>query len=208
MASNVDKYVTDDEHALINHTGIPGVGGGASVQAQNNGGAIQGPQPTLNFIPSGATSVSVVENIGQNRIDVTISSTDNNNLSTFETGRGQGGTLSSGAGTFSISGSWPGTFTPHGLILATSSPGANDDFVAIGFAQANLSGVNSQGYMVLTGLGGTHTAGGSSGFLVNIAGPNNVSALTPDANNWNVQRTGASTAPWYYGSMVLGRATV
>ena len=28
MASNVDKYVTDTEHTSIDHTGLPGIGGG------------------------------------------------------------------------------------------------------------------------------------------------------------------------------------
>ena len=74
MASNVDKFLEVSEHAAIDHTGIPGVGGGGpSVQAQNNGGAVQGPQPTLNFIPSGGAGVSVVEDGGMNRIDITIS---------------------------------------------------------------------------------------------------------------------------------------
>jgi len=49
------------------------VGGGIGVTAQNNGGALQGSQPTLNFIPSGGAGVTVVEDVGQNRIDITIS---------------------------------------------------------------------------------------------------------------------------------------
>lgn len=49
------------------------VGGGIGTTGQNNGGVLQGPQPTFNFIPSGGAGVSVVENVGQNRIDITIS---------------------------------------------------------------------------------------------------------------------------------------
>ena len=49
------------------------VGGGIGVTAQNNAGPLQGIQPTLNFIPSGAAGITVVDNPGQNRIDVTIS---------------------------------------------------------------------------------------------------------------------------------------
>lgn len=78
MARNVDEFLTPPEHAAIDHTGIPGVGGVATplVQAQNNGGAILGPQPTLNFIPSGIASVSVVEDGGNSRLNITISATE------------------------------------------------------------------------------------------------------------------------------------
>jgi len=49
------------------------VGGGLGVTAQNNGGALTGTQPTLNFIPTGGAGVSVVEDSGNNRLDITIS---------------------------------------------------------------------------------------------------------------------------------------
>jgi len=52
------------------------VGGGIGTTAQNNGGTLQGPQPTLNFIPSGLIGLTVVENVPQNRIDITISATE------------------------------------------------------------------------------------------------------------------------------------
>lgn len=87
MASNVDKFQTNAEHNAVDHTaapfnllstaahgslnhaGITGVG----VDAQNNGGAAQGPRARLNFIPSGAAGIAVVDNPGQSRIDVTVS---------------------------------------------------------------------------------------------------------------------------------------
>jgi microcystin-dependent protein len=52
------------------------VGGGVGVTAQNNGGALTGTQPTLNFIPSGIAGVTVVEDGGNNRLDITISATE------------------------------------------------------------------------------------------------------------------------------------
>ncbi len=50
------------------------VGGGLGTTAQNNGGALIGPQPTFNFIPSGQAGISIVEDVGNNRLDITISS--------------------------------------------------------------------------------------------------------------------------------------
>jgi len=49
------------------------VGGGIGTTAQNNAGALQGPQPTLNFVPSGIIGLAVVEDVGNNRINITIS---------------------------------------------------------------------------------------------------------------------------------------
>jgi microcystin-dependent protein len=48
------------------------VGGGLGVTAQDNGGPLQGPQPTLNFIPAGGTSFGVANDALNNRVDVTI----------------------------------------------------------------------------------------------------------------------------------------
>ena len=52
------------------------VGGGIGTTGQNNGGPLIGPQPTFNFIPSGIVGVSVVEDVGNNRLDITISATE------------------------------------------------------------------------------------------------------------------------------------
>lgn len=48
------------------------VGGGIGTTAQNNGGSLIGPQPTFNFIPSGLVGLGIVEDVGNNRVDVTI----------------------------------------------------------------------------------------------------------------------------------------
>jgi microcystin-dependent protein len=180
------------------------VGGGIGVTAQNNGGALQGSQPTLNFIPSGTIGVAVVENIGQNRIDITISASDNNDLSTYETGNALAGSIPGAAGTYSVNSSWPGTFTPHGLITVIGSIQGNDDFVSIGFCRGNLSGVASQASFFWSN--GLATVSGSSGNLATRAG-STITANTPTSNNWNVSRGGAANA-WGFASMSLGRATV
>lgn len=76
MGTNIDRFVTSTEHAAIDHTGITGVSVPSPyVQVQNNGGATEGPQPTINFIPSGAAGMAVANNPGMSRIDVTVSAT-------------------------------------------------------------------------------------------------------------------------------------
>ena len=97
MARSIDEFVTTTEHGLIDHAGIDGVG----TKGQNNSGPLQGPRPTLNFIPSGGAGVSVVENVGQNRIDITISAPS--------------GGISS---TWSASGSW--SFPSTGIALSNA----------------------------------------------------------------------------------------
>jgi len=49
------------------------VGGGAGgISAQVNAGTLQGPQPTINLIEGAGVSITAVENIPQNRNDVTV----------------------------------------------------------------------------------------------------------------------------------------
>jgi microcystin-dependent protein len=52
------------------------LGGGIGITVQNNGGPLTGTQPSLNFIPSGIAGVTVVEDGGNSRTDVTISATE------------------------------------------------------------------------------------------------------------------------------------
>lgn len=86
--------------SLVNSSG-GAVSTGTSAQAQANGGAIQGPQPTLNFINSGGAGITVVENGGSSRIDITISA--------------PAAGISS---TWAASGSW--TFPSTGISLSVS----------------------------------------------------------------------------------------
>ena len=200
MANNVDKYTTEADHALIDHTGLPGVGGGGgpSVQAQANAGPIEGPQPTLNFIPAGAAGITVVENVGMNRIDITITATDTDNDTIPDLAEGRAGTIPLTAGTHSVGTSWPAGFLPRGLILVTASAASN--FICFGAARGNTGGLGGQAYLVFN-PGGTIT---SSGGLVASFGGSTLSALTPMSNNWNVQRTGASADNWFYCTAVIG----
>jgi len=63
MTRNIDDFLDPIEHAAIDHTGIPGVGGGGGVDAQSNGAAVVGPQPRLNFVDGTNVTMSVVENV-------------------------------------------------------------------------------------------------------------------------------------------------
>lgn len=106
MAKNIDEFLSDAEHEAVDHTaapfslldgaahdlrdhtGLPGVSSGPSVQVTNNGGATQGPQPTLNVIPSGSIGVSVVDDPGNSRVNLTISAPTPGitHLGTFQSG--------------------------------------------------------------------------------------------------------------------------
>lgn len=50
-------------------------GGAGGVSGQSNAGALQGPQPTINFQDGTNTTVTVTENIPQNRLDVAYNAT-------------------------------------------------------------------------------------------------------------------------------------
>jgi microcystin-dependent protein len=52
------------------------VGGGIGVSGQNNGGVLLGPQPALNFIPAGIVGLTVFEDVGNNRLNITISASE------------------------------------------------------------------------------------------------------------------------------------
>ena len=52
------------------------IGGGIGVTAQNNGGTLTGTQPILNFIPAGIVGLSVAEDVGNTRQNITITGTE------------------------------------------------------------------------------------------------------------------------------------
>ena len=179
------------------------LGGGVGVTAQANGGSLEGVQPTLNFIPSGGAGVSVVEDVGNSRLDITISAPAATTDTAYATGRTQTGSIPSGAGgPYSVSSSWTGAaFTPHGMILLTGS--TTDGFAAIGFVAATTSGVVTEAHLSWTGVPTIGT--GSS--LATFGGSAILSA-TPASNNWDVTRSGTTGNAWSYASMVLGRVDV
>lgn len=175
------------------------VGGGVGVTAQNNGGALTGTQPTLNFIPSGDAGIMVAEDVGNNRLDITISASSSFN--SYETGGVTSGNLGSGAGSYSVGGSWAVGFSPHGLLI--TSGGTTDGFAAIGFCKANTGGVTNQGHVAWTG---TPTVTSSSSNLA-ANGGSSIASDTPLSNSWTVTRTGSTGNAWNYAAMILGRGT-
>jgi len=182
--------------------------GGPRVEAEEFG--VTGPfdRPKINFIQGGATAISVVDNPGLDKVDVTITSTDTGGPlgSSYETGRAQVGNIPSGTGTYAVSGSWPGSFTPHGILLVTGSSTSPEEFFAVGFAAANLGGILSQAFVgVYTGSPFSTNAGGSLSF----SNSSTIITNTPASNQWDVQRIGSPSAgAWNYASFILGRATV
>jgi microcystin-dependent protein len=69
-SNNMQPFVVAAYIIKANNIG----GGTGGVSGQVAAGPLQGPQPTLNFINGSNITVGVTENIGQNRLDITISS--------------------------------------------------------------------------------------------------------------------------------------
>ena len=207
MASNIDRFVTPESHASTSHAGLPGIPD-PGVCAQEEGGNSTGYRPTLNFAGTGATSVSVVENVQENRIDITINSTDTNDLSTFEVGGVRGGDgIGPGPGSFIVSSGWPGSFAPRGLVIAVASPAPEDDFFTIGWVRGTASGIASQSCLGFKG-GLTAISASSDNVSRNPGTGDYLTADTPLSTSWSVTRSGATTSSWSYSSVVIGRSTV
>jgi hypothetical protein len=71
MARNIDDFLTETEHGVLDHTGVPGAGG---ITARANGGAVVGPvRPQINVIQGSNVTVAVADDVPNNRINITIS---------------------------------------------------------------------------------------------------------------------------------------
>lgn len=165
MAKNIDDYLSGSEHDgvdhtaapfnlldeaahdALDHTGLTGIQSGPSIQVTNNGGATQGPQPTLNVIPSGGVSLSAVDDPGNNRVNLTISAPTSGliHMATFQTGV---------------------TGTSFGSISADSDPG-NREYLAI--ISVNPSNLTSSTQLVMR-FGGattnyTNSVGGATTYV-------------------------------------------
>lgn len=206
MASNIDRFVTPESHANTDHAGMPGIPA-PGVTVQESGGQATGSRPTLNFQGAGATSVSVVENVQENRIDITINSTDTNDLSTFEVGGAQGGDgVGPGPGSYGVSGGWPGAFSPRGLVLAVASASTDDDFFTVGWVRGTTAGIASQSSIGFKG-GLSAISTSFTDVSRNPGTGDHLTADTPLATSWSVTRSGANTVPWSYSAMAIGRST-
>jgi len=188
MARSIDEFVTTTEHGLIDHAGIDGVG----TKGQNNSGPLQGPRPTLNFIPSGGAGVSVVENVGQNRIDITISAPSGGGFTTVAIARGAlpgyGTSFSLNSGDVGVTGikfcfaflGWNNADVSWSMGWAEtdgSPPGFSQNCLTCDVGAAHL-------YSTRGGIGGTGTgSGGNVANLVDNGGGTNPSVdVTSGAN--------------------------
>jgi microcystin-dependent protein len=153
------------------------VGGGIGTSGQDNGGALQGPQPTLNFIPSGGAGVSVVENVGQNRLDITISA-PSGGVTSVTPFADDTGFSSTGGGSMSLS--VPATLT-WGVTLcaARNTTLAN----ALGFGFTTYTGTGGGARHLSLPLDGS-SMGSSSGDTLDIPGVQ-VNPTNFGPNPWN-----------------------
>jgi len=168
-----------------------------------NSGTTFGPRGRINFIQGANVSIAVSEDGPTEELRVTISAAGGGNLSTYETGQAYTASIAP-SGNTSVSTSWPGTFSPHGLILVAASPSAADDFFSIGFCRGDFGGIQAQSS--ITTLNANATVNVSTG-MANVAGET-LGMQTPTANNWNVFRNGLAGPAWSAATMTLGRATI
>jgi hypothetical protein len=214
MGKNIDDFLSGSEHNaithkaapfnlldetahdLLDHTGLTGVGGG--VDAQNNGGAAQGPRPRLNFIPSGGAGVSVVDDPGNNRINITISAPAAGITTIFTT---------IGSGSFTtVSGSYThanATASRFILFFGATRLGAGGALQQIGWgAQFTNTGsfvASNNGHVTAHVVSGVITNEQGAGRILNTSG---ASVISPTDNSGSVSVTpggnsGASVAFYY-----------
>jgi hypothetical protein len=165
------------------------IGTGLS-QVEESG--VSGPfsQPKINFIQAGATAVSVVDNAGQNRVDVTISSTDTTGVTPATNVENQTVIANNPFNFNFTSGSTNKVGTTFAALTALT------DTVAY---SAAIPGFNSS--MTVTFTGGAPTINITSGHAIN--GSDRITS-NMSGSNWQFSKIGTSTGSLH--GFILGWA--